>query len=128
MKLTPIHLKACDLLASGMSNMEVSKEIDTAPETVSRWKNDFDFAARYNGILNARQTAAEEGLRELSQVAVNTIKDIMTDTEAPQRDRLTAALKILEINRLRPARLQSSNPIELEEEKKRDELLGDYGF
>jgi len=128
MKLTPTHLKACDLLASGMSNMEVSKEINTAPETVSRWKNDFDFAARYNGILNARQTAAEEGLRELSAIAIDTIKSIMTDTEAPSRERLAAALKIIEVNKLRPARMQSSNPVELEEEKKRDELLGDYGF
>ena len=50
MKLNPTHYLAIDMLACGESNKAIAEKLNVAPETVSKWRGDFDFQAalRYN--------------------------------------------------------------------------------
>jgi len=109
MKLSPQHRRAISLLAQGMSNKAAAEELGLAPETVSRWKSDFDFKAALNELLQENQRAQQERLRALSSTALTTIETIMTDSTTPAKDRLTAALKVLELTQIAPEKIGSSN-------------------
>jgi len=123
MKLSPQHHQTISLLATGMTNKSVAKELGLAPETISRWKSDFDFKAELNALLHDNQQAQQERLRALSSTALETIEAIMTDPNAPPKDKLTAALKVLELTQLVPERIGYSNPEVLAQESENNKFL-----
>ncbi len=128
MKITAQHHKAIILLAEGMNNKSVAEALGVAPETVSRFKNDYDFQAELNKVLNANHASSQEKLRHLSNIALSTIEAVLLDGETPPRDKLTAAFKVLEITRLRQGNIGSTNPATLEKQAQDDKLLDGYGF
>jgi len=123
MKLSPQHHKAISLLAQGLSNKSVAKELGLAPETISRWKSGFGFQAKLNELLSENQQASQERLRALSGVALTTIEAVMTDPNTPPKERLSAALRILELTQLVPERIGSSNPDVLAKESENNKFL-----
>lgn len=106
MKLNAIHLNKILLLASGMNNKQVAEE--QAPETISRWKSDFNLGAELNKQLSQNHEQSQSKLRALTETALNTIESVMVDDTAPNRDRITAAFKLLEITRLKQSNVTSS--------------------
>lgn len=126
MKIEPKHHKAIDLLITGSSINLIAKELNVRRETISIWKNDFDFQAQLNKALKANSEAAQERLRHLSGIALETIEKIMKDTDSPAKDRLTAAVKILDITQLSIGEIGSTNPDILQKEQQQNDLLDAY--
>ncbi|MBL1320244.1 MAG: helix-turn-helix domain-containing protein [Methylophaga sp.] len=128
MKLSPQHHQAIILLSEGLNNKEVAEKLSVAPETVSRWKADFNFQAELNKVLKANHEAQRDKLRHLSSVALEAIEGVMLDSDTPQRDKLTAAFKVLEIAELKQGAIGSSNPATLQQRHREAELLDAYEF
>jgi len=128
MKLKPIHHQAILLMAANSSNKDIAETLKVAPETVSVWRNDYAVQAELNKILEANNKAASDKMRSLSMVALETIAEVLTDKQAPHKDRLTAAIKVLELNRVKQSRIGATSEAVLANEAKEDELLGNYGL
>lgn len=128
MKLSPQHHQAVILLSEGLNNKEVAERLTVAPETISRWKADFNFQAELNAVLKADHEAQADKLRRLNGVALDTIEEVMLDSDAPHRDKLTAAFKVLEITNLRKKPIGSSNPSTLQQRYNEEKLLDSCGF
>ena len=112
-------------MSQGFNNLKVAEQLEIAPETVSRWKQDFVFKAELNKLQIENQEYHRDKLRSLNSVALETLESIMMNEENP-RERLTAAIKILEITKLKPAQIGSTNPMTLRKEKESDDLLDQY--
>ena len=128
MKLTPRHNKAIELLASGATVKGVAKELGIAPETVSRWRGDFDFQAALNALLEEARQSTKDRLRHLSSVALDAIEAVLLDEEAPHKDRVTAAFKILELTNTSTGNIGSTNAAVLKRDKEQSDLLESYGM
>ena len=128
MKLKPVHHEAVLLFVSGTSNKDIAKKLKVTPETVSIWKNDYAIQAEINKILHHNSNAVSDKLRALSATALETIEDIMQDKEAAPKERLTASLKILELNRVHPSSIGATNETVLKKEAEQDNLLNAYGL
>lgn len=95
--LSPSQVKAATLLVSGMSATNVAKEIGVHPSTISVWKIDPQFESTMNVLLREQRDACKEKLRALGHDALSAIEEIMKNAKTPAKDRLTAALKIVEM-------------------------------
>lgn len=126
MKITPQHHQAAQLLAMGHTAKKVADDLKVDPVTVSRWKADYNFQALINSLILDAQQETGERLRSLAASALTTIENIMQDNEAPPKDRLTAALKVLEMVKVEPSQIKSTNPAVLEHEAKQRDLLDEY--
>ena len=100
MRIEPKHEKAITLMVQGLNCKTVAEQIGVSPETVSRWRGDHSFKAALNTQLKAINEYQQDKLRAMATTALSTIESLMNDTETPAKDRLTAALKILEITQL----------------------------
>jgi len=100
MKLKPVHHRAILLMAEGTTNKAIAEQLKVAPETVSSWKGDYDFKASLNKLLQANNAEMQDRLRHLSGIALTAIESVIIDPETPAKDRLTAALKVIEITQL----------------------------
>lgn len=128
MKLKPVHHEAVLLFVAGVGNKDISKKLKVTPETVSIWKHDYAIQAEINKILLHNSNAVSDKLRALSSIALETIEAIMQDKEAAPKERLTASLKILELNRVRPSSIGATNEAVLKKEAEQDDLLNSYGL
>ncbi|MFK5948156.1 MAG: hypothetical protein QM500_05235 [Methylococcales bacterium] len=128
MKLKPIHHQAILLFSANCKNKDIAEKLKVTPETVSVWRNDYAVQAELNKILEASNQAASDKMRSLSIIALETINGILTDKEAPTRDRLTAAIKVLELNRISQSRIGATNEAVLAKEAEEDSLLSGYGL
>jgi len=128
MKLSPQHHQAITLLSEGLNNKEVADKLTVAPETISRWKADFDFQAELNTVLTANQEAQRDKLRHLNSVALATIESVMLDELSPHRDKLSAAFKVLEVTKLSQGHIGSSNPSTLQERFDEAKILDTFSF
>jgi len=126
MKLTAQHHKAIELIVSGINGKNAAEKIGVTQETISRWRSDFDFQAALNAMLKTAQQESKDKLRYLSGIALSTIEEIMLDTEAPYKERLTASLKILEIVDLKTSSIGSTNTSVLEKEDQQYKSLESY--
>ena len=128
MKLTPQHHKAIECLAMGKNVKSVADELGIAAETVSRWRADFNFQAALNAMLEEARQSTKDRLRHLSGVALDTIEAVLLDEEAPHKDRVTAAFKILELTNTSIGNIGSTNAAVLKREKEQSDLLESYGM
>lgn len=95
--LSPQQQQAALLLVEGRKQGEIAEEMGIAPETLSRWKAEPGFRAELNRLLLAMREASINRIRSLQATALQTIEDVMTNSEAPAKDRLAAAFRILDI-------------------------------
>jgi len=123
MKLTPQHHRAIELFTTGMNNKGVADAVNVTPECVSRWMADFEFKGALNELLSSNQEATRERLRHLSIIALETIESLMIDIETPARDRLTAALKVIELSDVKVGRVGSSNAEVLAKEEENNKFF-----
>jgi len=128
MKLDAKHFKAINFMCMGMSNAETARELNVCPETISKWRSDFDFKARLNASLKENDEFIREKMRLLSTKAVDSLVSVLDDPETPAQDKITASLKVLEINKVSQGYIGSSNAKTLEQEKKQDDFLEEYNL
>jgi len=128
MKLNAQHHKAIILLSEGLNNKEVAKRLGLAPETISRYKSDFDFQAAFNAELAANREAQRDKLRSLASEALNSIQSVLTDESAPHKDKLNAAFKILDLTGLKHKDIGSSDSTILKKQNANAKLFEDFAF
>ena len=123
MNLKPVHHKAILLMAEGQTNKAIAESLKVAPETVSSWRGDYDFKAALNKLLQANNQYQQDKIRTMATTALDTIENLMNDSECPPKDRLTAALKILELNKLSAGHIGETDPVLLQAEEQQSEEL-----
>ena len=123
MKLNAQHHKAIILLSEGLNNKEVAERLGLAPETISRYKADYDFQAALNAELTANREAQRDKLRSLTSEALNSIQSVLMDEATPPRDKLTAAFKILELTGLKHQSIGSIDATVLKKRNDNDKFL-----
>ena len=126
MKLTAQNLKAIELLASGVNGKDTSEKIGVTPETISRWRSDFAFQAELNKLLVIAQQESSDKIRHLATVALDTLETLITDTDTPPKEKLTASIKILELVNVKSCSIGSTNATVLEKEYQQDKLLESF--
>ena len=125
MKLNQKHKKAILLISQGLNGVAAAKEMSVTPETLSHWRQDFDFQAELNYLFKEQQNYQRDKLRTLNSKALDALSELIDDAENP-RVRLAASLKILEVTKLKLSRVGSSNPEVLKKEKEQADLLSEY--
>jgi predicted transcriptional regulator len=128
MKLTPQHHKAIELMVMGSTNKNVAETLNIAPETVSRWKSDYEFQAELNRQLREQQQQTQDRLRALANTALSTIEAVMSSDTAPEKDRLHAAFKVLEMARVSVPDVGSTHPHVLERDSEALIALEEFGI
>ncbi len=128
MKLNAQHHQAAQLLVSGISAKIIAEQLSVDPVTISRWKTDYDFKALLNSLLSEVQQETADKLRGLAATALDTIESLMADELTPAKDRLTAALKVLELTKTSPKHIGSTNAAVLKRDAERDAALESYGL
>jgi hypothetical protein len=95
--------------------------------TLRRWLKLPEFTTELDRRINEGRTEALRSLRTLNGEAVNTIAELMRDTEPPAHVRLQAALKVLELG-VSPASEGDNKGIIMEEKLKyiRETVYGIY--
>ena len=97
-----------------------AKQVGIGEATLWRWLQQPDFEEAYR---RARQTAVDQAISQLQQAtgeAVDTLRQVQTDTEAPPSSRVAAAKTVLEMAfKLREAEEMESRLTALEEKLQR---------
>lgn len=114
--------QAVILLASGKTCKQAAEQLNVTPKTISTWRSDHEFKAVLNTHLQDIQQANSERLRNLGTAALDTIEEIMTDKTIAPKDRLNAAVKILELGRVTTEPVQSTDPAKLRVKAMFDDL------
>lgn len=105
--------QAVILFTSGKTCKQVAEQLNVTPKTISAWRSDPEFMAVLNSRLKDIQQANSERLRNLGMAALDTIEEIMTDKTIAPKERLNAAVKILELGRVSTEPVQSTDPDKL---------------
>jgi len=128
MVLTEKHKIAAQLLSTGVTVAATAKKVDVAAETVSRWRSDYDFQAEVNSLLVEAKAVTTERLRALTVAALDCVEAVMLDDLAPPKDRLTAAFKVIELCKVSPKQIGSTNPARLRLDDEQQKALESCGF
>ncbi len=94
-KLKESQVVAATMLVSGQSGASVAEKLGVTPETVSRWRQQPEFEAFCNQMLNDTATAATNQLRGLVIKALAALEASMEDPDVPPRYRIEAAFRVL---------------------------------
>ncbi|MBX3640977.1 MAG: helix-turn-helix domain-containing protein [Nitrosomonas sp.] len=114
--------QAIILFASGKTCKVIAEQLNVTPKTISTWRACPEFMAMLNSYLQDIQQANSERLRNLGTTALDTIEEIMSDKTIAPKDRLNAAVKILELGRVTTEPVQSSDPAKLRVKAMFDDL------
>ncbi len=110
MSLSPIQIRAAQLLARGLSQEETGKQVGVSRRTISRWLCKEEFKNLSFGLVNSSSSSTkneaeiqstsqtnDESSCELSHLvplAFRTLENILTDPDARKADKLKAATLI----------------------------------
>lgn len=98
------------LFSTGKSCVEVANELNVTPKTISVWRSSPEFRAELNSHLLDIKQANSERLRSLCMKALATVEEVMLHENTPAKEKLTAAFKVLELGKVSPGSIESSNP------------------
>jgi transposase-like protein len=118
--LTPIQAEVLKSLVAGSTISAAARDAGVHRSTVHLWTRNRPTFAR--ALLTARQDHAEtllDELSDLSDLALDTFRQLLTDPETPASTRLRAAMEIVKL-------VQNQRPTELA--KLRSELQTDKNF
>jgi hypothetical protein len=93
-KLTPKQLKALSMLASGMSTVQIAREIKLRRETISRWRQIPEFTHEYDRLMDEVGFALKSKVTRVMDAA---IKKITYEVESSYGDpkRIRALLHVI---------------------------------
>jgi len=106
--------KALAALLLGKTNREAGRAAGAAESTVRRWRKDPLFIAAYRARRSEVVSDAIAGAQRLCKEAVDTLGELMRDTNQPGAVRTSAAKLVLDV---------SLKAVELEDLKTRIEAL-----
>lgn len=109
-KLPPKYFKAISGLLTLFTVKEAAQEAKISEVTLYRWMRNETFQAAYRDARKEAVKQAIANLQRISSEAVNTLRSIMTDNDAPPSSRVAAARTVIE---------QSIRAIEFEELEQR---------
>lgn len=97
--MTEQQTEAIRLLAKGLANAEVAKQLGIAERTIYRWYKNAEFTsaleqAKSSVVAAVVESAAEDvnaEIKKLLPLAIKTLQDVLTDSEKRVSDRLRAA-------------------------------------
>ena len=95
--LNPNQIKAATLLVSGMTGKDVASAINCTPETICHWKRKTEFKALLKSLRIELLEEGRERIRSSVAVAMDTLRDIMANSEN-QEVRRKAAMDILRMS------------------------------
>lgn len=125
--LNETQLLAAALLAIGTKAVAVAAELSVTEETVCRWRQLPAFRASVNQMQVENMQSISSRLRNMGALALETVEEILSDKNAPPRDRLAAAFKILDYL---GAGVQKVGPVTEEEivcDDKASQMLAEMG-
>ena len=102
------------LLATGKTGTQVAEQLQVTPKTISTWRSDPEFKAELNKHLLDIKTAYSERLRGLCATALQTIETCLNDENTPIKERLSASFKLLELGKVAPSRIGSTDARKLD--------------
>jgi uncharacterized protein YecA (UPF0149 family) len=105
--LTPVQAEVLKLLVAGSTISAAANEAGVHRSTVHLWTRNHPAFSR--ALLAARQDRAEtllDELSDLSALALNTFRQILSDPKTPASTRLRAAMEIVKL-------VQNQRPTEL---------------
>lgn len=98
--LTTQQEAAIASLLTGATLAKAAEAAGVDRTTLWRWlKTDAAFVAEHNRARKEQRDAAQLEVRSLTSQAVSTIRDLMTNADAPPAIRLKAALAVLEVSK-----------------------------
>lgn len=89
--------KALIALLTESTIKQAANKSGVGEATLYRWLNEEDFSQAYKEARSQALTQTISRIQQSTNTAVNTLNDIMTDTEASASSRVTAAKTILEM-------------------------------
>jgi hypothetical protein len=89
------QIRACELLTSGWLSVNIAKELNVRPETISIWKRGDAFQALTNHLRNEALFRSVDRLRSLHLVALHTLSEAMLHTDTPASVKVRAAMGVL---------------------------------
>jgi len=93
--LTPAQQKAIALLASGKSYSATARELGIHRSTLYNWFDNPAFAESYRDASAEEAGRVSDELHELSRLALDTLRQLLTDPKTPPSIRLRASLAVL---------------------------------
>tara|TARA_R110002073_G_C9274244_1_gene564599 strand:- start:464 stop:826 length:363 start_codon:yes stop_codon:yes gene_type:complete len=106
------------LLATGKTGAQVAGQLQVTPKTISTWRSNPEFMAELNQHMLDIRTANSERMRNLCTVALQTIENGLLDDKTPVKEKLTASFKLLELSRVLPLQIGSTDARKLDLDKK----------
>lgn len=119
--LTECQHRAAGLIASGASYRTVSDRLGVNQCTLSDWNRKPEFRAKVNELLKDAQDAVSRRLVSAAAVALNTLLEIASNPDASNRDRISAASRILDLVQPVPTIPGPTTAEELEERENEEE-------
>ena len=96
--LTPIQVQVLQSLVAGLSVTAAAKEASIHRTTVHLWTRTLpDFARAYLTLRQQRADRLSDELGDLADLAINTIRQLLSDESASASVRLKAAMEIVKI-------------------------------
>jgi hypothetical protein len=119
-ELTAQQVEALGLLLSGKTITETAAALDVARETVSRWRNSTSaFVAAYNEGLRSTWEAGHVRLEEARGKALAKLVELVEGDDPAVA--LKAAIALIRVDIPEP--MGSVNPLEIEQEARRESML-----
>jgi uncharacterized protein (UPF0147 family) len=107
--------QAVMLLSQGKTPSEVGEELNLDPELLRAWGQEAGFEAAMNQQHDETLTSNTRRLRSLLSKAIDTMEEVMSDSEAPPNVRLSAALQLLKLGNLGKRVEMAAGPLTAEE-------------
>ena len=114
--LSEAQRRAAILLSEGNTGRFVADSLGIHESTLSEWRNTPEIKAAINALLKDAETAAANRLRQLATDALDTVEGVMNSKTASDKDRLAAALAILDRVNVRPPTTGSTSAREIIEQ------------
>jgi AcrR family transcriptional regulator len=89
--------RAVGALITSTSIEEAAKAAGVGTRTLYAWLNDREFQGQYRAARREVVGQALAQLQKVSSLAVNTLAEIMEDSEAPAGSRVSASRAVLEL-------------------------------
>lgn len=120
--LTECQHRAAVLIASGASYRVVSDRLGVNQCTLSDWNRKPEFRAKVNELLKDAQDSVSRRLVSAASVALNALLEIASSPDASNRDRISAASRILDLVSPQPAKPGPASAEEIEQQEQEEAL------
>jgi hypothetical protein len=96
-KLTPKQELTISALICEPTILLAAEKVGTSESTVHRWLREDTFNKAYKAARRTVMTNTISSLQQTTNEAIHTLKDVMSNKEAPANSRVSAARAILEM-------------------------------